>query len=187
MDKSKNHSLEDTITRYALIIFAILLALIVYTYFTTQSTQQEQVVSKPEQQIQATEHTKKNISKVAFQTETPLTRSSAQNQGKPTAMKLDDYKVPAQKQEQRQKLTDLLPKDLKDNIQASLITEKELKELSPEEQNEYKETQQKLAIILREIGQTEAENQRLQSSLSEVKNQSKQLDIKVKKLRKVDR
>lgn len=191
MDKTKDHSLEDTITRYALIAFAILLALIIYTYFTTKNTQQEQVVINSTQQIQTAVHTEKNTSKVAFQIAAPITKSStpAQIQEEPKSMKLDDHKIPRKKseQKQKQKLTDLLPKDLKNNIRASLITEKELKELSPEDQSEYKETQQKLAIILQEIGKTEAENQKLQSSLSEVKNQSEQLDVKVEKLRKVDR
>ena len=72
-------------------------------------------------------------------------------------MKSDDYKIPFK----QQKLTELLPEELKQNIKASLLTPEQLKALSAEERFAYKQTQKKLAKVLREIGKTEAENQKL--------------------------
>lgn len=183
MEKTKNNNLEETITRYALILFAILLALIVYTYFTTQDNKPQEVAAEPDTAKQS----KTPTSKVAFQTLPPKTELTKKTeiQENTKTMKPDDYKIPAKKQLKKQKLTELLPQDLKENIENSLLTREQLKELSPAEREEYKKTQQKLAHVLREIGQTEAENQKLETSLSEVKNQSKQLDTEVKKLRNI--
>jgi TnpA family transposase len=83
-------------------------------------------------------------------------------------MKSDDYKLP----KQQQTLSSLLPKDIRENIQAALLSSEQLKELSPEERFNYKQTQKKLAKVLRELGKVEAENRKLHNYLSQAETQN---------------
>ena len=131
---------QKMVTRYALILFSLLLIAILYTYFTSLNSYRADTVA---------------ISNAAFK---PPISTPEQN----PPMKSDDYKVPVK----QQKLTELLPEELKRNIKASLLTPEQLQELSPEERFRYKQTQKKLAKVLREIGKTEAENQKLQGYLN---------------------
>jgi len=138
---------QKMVTRYALILFSLLSIAIIYTYFNALPHVEaplSSTVFKPTAQTIA-----HNI--------VPLS-TAAQN----TTMKSDDYKIPIK----QQKLTELLPEELKRNIKASLLSPEQLQELSAEERFQYKQTQKKLAKVLREIGKTEAENQKLQGYLN---------------------
>jgi len=197
MEKTKKF--EEKITQYALIIFAILVLLIIYTFFTMQSTQTSVkktalTTSPPEktqdQQTQApkpkSSETQAVMTKASQQVAPTITSTikTAKKQEKTTEMKADDYKIPRNKQK---KLTELLPKELKESIQASLPSEAELKAMTPEERAKFKETQKKLAVILRDIGHTEAENQQLQRSLNSAEVKKEKLDNTVEALNKAEK
>ncbi len=184
---------QETITRYALIIFAILLAGILFIFFSPEPrgiNKAVQTSSAESIKTTLTSERKKpieTVTKVAYQAPSPtkpaLPTEQAEEQDSTIEMKPDDYKIPAQKN----KLTDFLPEELKNNIQESLLTEAQIKELAPEERLKYRETQRKLAIVLRNIGQTEVENQKLQNSLTRAEQQKQELDHKVESLHKLDR
>lgn len=157
---------QKMVTRYALILFGLLSITIIYTYFSSLSLISSNTIDgalafKPSsnmtvQTVSFEENTTPNIITPSFST-------SSQS----VTMKSDDYKIPVK----RQKLTELLPEELKRNIKASLLTAEQLKDLSPEERFKYKQTQKKLAKVLREIGKTEAENQKLHGYLSQAEDQ----------------
>jgi hypothetical protein len=152
---------QQNITRYALILFALLLLAIMYTYFS-QPTSPVKKLSHP-----AMMDTPHATMQIVNYPSSISSLSASTIDTKNQTMKLDHYKVPVK----QQKLSDLLPEDLKHNIKTSLLTEEQLKSLTAEERFRYKQMQKKLAKVLREIGKTEAENQKLQGYISHVEEQ----------------
>jgi hypothetical protein len=160
MRNAMQNNPQKMVTRYALILFSVLLIAIIYTYFSARnaivpltSTGNGTSAFKPTAKVQ--------VKTASFEETIPEKNTTIRQS---LTMKADDYKVPLK----QQKLTELLPEELKRNIKASLLTPEQLKELSPEERFRYKQTQKKLAKVLREIGKTEAENQKLNGYLTHV-------------------
>lgn len=185
-----SNKLQESITQIALIIFAILLALIIYVFFSSNT---KTITMSQAKNINAT---KQNNATSAQATLTPkhlaaktkLTTTNVQSskpeqvektrQDKVKTVKLDDYKVP----NNNPKLSELIPEELRNNIKKSLLTPEQIQALSPAERLKYQETRRKLATVLRSLSQTEAENQRLQHSLTQAEQQKQQLDQKVRQL-----
>lgn len=189
MEKTK--TVEEKITLYALIMFAVLLLLIIYTFFTTEPnktttvTASQEIAEKSSETAQVTTASPAII-KVAQQV-TPTTETkplatalldTIRKTDEKTEMKPDEYKIPTSK---KKKLTELLPQELRNSIQASLPSADEVKAMNPNERVQFKETQKKLAVILRDIGHTEAENQQLQRSLDKAEIKKQQLNEQLKK------
>jgi len=155
---------QKMVTRYALILFSLLSLAIIYTYFSVLPI----VAPAPLTSTYMLPETDHAAFKPSFQVTTISFEENTEPQS--ATMKADDYKIPVK----QQKLTELLPEELKRNIKASLLTPEQLKDLSAEERFRYKQTQKKLAKVLREIGKTEAENQKLNGYLSHAESQNPQ-------------
>ncbi len=196
-----SNNLQERITQIALVIFAVLLTLIIYVFFSpstknaainqaknTDTIQQNNPITTPKAVVSEQNHTaaaKAVVSENQPAVSTPKVQQTEAKQitkttqDKVEIMKLDNYKVP---NNNKPKLSEFIPEELKSNIQKSLLTPEQIQALSPEERLKYQETQRKLAAVLRRLGQMEAENQKLQNSLAQAEQQKQQLDYKVQQL-----
>ncbi|MGV6809131.1 MAG: hypothetical protein ACWA5U_04570 [bacterium] len=82
-----------------------------------------------------------------------------------------------------QKMTDLLPDELKQNIKQSLLSDEQVRRLNSEERKAYKRTQREIVRILRELAGLEAENQHLKTMINEKEQTNESLNKEILALR----
>lgn len=82
-----------------------------------------------------------------------------------------------------QKMTDLLPDELKQNIKQSLLSDEQVRHLNSEERKAYKRTQREIVRTLRELAGLEAENQHLKGMINEKEQTNESLNKEILALR----
>jgi hypothetical protein len=84
----------------------------------------------------------------------------------------------------KQKMTDLLPDELKYSIKQSLLTDEQVRSLNDEERKAYQRTQREIVRTLRELAGLEAENQHLKTMINEKEQTNESLNKEILALRK---
>lgn len=96
------------------------------------------------------------------------------------AMRVQTRHIPTS---HKQKMTDLLPDELKQNIKQSLLSDEQVRSLNSEERKAYKRTQREIVRTLRELAGLEAENQQLKSMINEKEQTNESLNKEILALR----
>jgi len=102
------------------------------------------------------------------------------NNGHNEAMRVQTRHIP---NSNKQKMTDLLPDELKYSIKQSLLTDEQVRSLSDEERKAYQRTQREIVRTLRELAGLEAENQHLKTMINEKEQTNESLNKEILALR----
>jgi cell shape-determining protein MreC len=206
MEDNNDQADYDNVTRYALVIvvFILLALVVVFAQKNIESVEKTlpertekttaSIVEKPRQQTltisqQRDELEPQNgvlMTKPILPEQAGLSSQpkvpKQQVEEKTAKMKVEQRKIPGNKSV---KMTDLLPEELKNSIKEAMLTDEQIRALTPEERTIYKKTQRDIIDTLRELAGLEAENKRLKGAIQDKAKTSEELNDDIEALRKM--